>query len=389
MNLKAEFIQQLRNTFPGLQAKPLEELISDNLISPFSVELPSAVLEQAQKTVALLFSLREKKSYQAHYQSLIDEKGLQDPGNKSIMMSYDFHLDEQQNLRLIEVNTNAAFLALGHQMYAAKGHPLPISDFNLAEIGQNIRNELQLQGKSIPDRELRVAIIDEVPSQQRLFVEFLIYQELFTSFGWKSVIQDYRELFSSTAPDFIYNRYTDFFLTDSSSAPLRQGFLSKEICLSPNPYEYLLLADKQRMIDWLQPNFLESHGLSTEETRLLRTVLPLSFDLSPEKAEEAWAQRKKLFFKPKNAFGSKFSYRGASISRKPFEEMLKEDIIAQEFIPAPERTFITPEGPQNFKFDLRCYAYQGRLQLVLARIYQGQVTNLKTPYGGFATTLFR
>ncbi len=387
MTAKEDFIQQLRATFPGLQQKPLEDIVSENLISPFTVQLPASVLQQAQNIVSLLFSLREKGSYLEHYRSLIEEKGLRDPGNKSIMMSYDFHLDENQNLKLIEINTNAAFLVLGHQLYAMRGQPLPVADFSLAEVGDSIRTELRLQGKE-PAKNLKIAITDDTPSQQRLYVEFLAYHELFKSFGWDSRILDYRELFQDFQPEFIYNRYTDFFLTEPSSAPLRQKFLNRDVCLSPNPYEYLLLADKQRLIDWVQPGFLESQGFTGDELSLLRQCLPLSYDLCPEQADEIWAQRKKLFFKPKNAFGSKQSYKGSSISRKAFDEILSEGTIAQEYIAAPEQSFETPEGPQNFKFDLRCYAYQGRLQLVIARLYQGQVTNLRTPYGGFATILF-
>jgi len=37
-----------------------------------------------------------------------------------------------------------------------------------------------------------------------------------------------------------------------------------------------------------------------------------------------------------------------------------------------------------FKYDVRCYVYEGRVQLVIARLYQGQTTNFRTPGGGFA-----
>jgi len=388
MNTKSDFIQQLRSSFPALVQQPLEDLVAESLISPFAVELPQNLLHQAQKTVSALFSLRETPAYLSHYQNLITEKGLVDPGNKSIMMSYDFHVDENQNLKLIEINTNAAFLALGYEMYRMKQHALPVGDFSFQEVRESIETELRLNGKNVSP-SLKIAITDEEPQKQRLFVEFLVYNELFKSWGWDSRIQDYRELFQNFQPDFIYNRYTDFFLTEKSSALLREKFLKREVCLSPNPFEYLLLADKQRLIEWSTPGFLESLRVSGEPLSLIRSAVPKSYDVCPARADEVWAERKKLFFKPKNAFGSKQSYKGASISRKAFEDMLNSDMIAQEYVPAPEQTFTTPEGPQSFKYDLRCYAYQGRLQLIVARIYQGQVTNLRTPYGGFATVVFK
>ena len=39
---------------------------------------------------------------------------------------------------------------------------------------------------------------------------------------------------------------------------------------------------------------------------------------------------------------------------------------------------------QDLKLDLRNYVYRGEVQLVSARLYQGQTTNFRTPGGGFA-----
>ena len=39
---------------------------------------------------------------------------------------------------------------------------------------------------------------------------------------------------------------------------------------------------------------------------------------------------------------------------------------------------------QVLKFDLRDYVYDGQVQWVAARLYQGQTTNFLTPGGGFA-----
>ena len=298
------------------------------------------------------------------------------------MMSYDFHVDENQQIKLIEVNTNAAFLILGHQMYEAKKMPFPVGPFQPAEIGEMILEELRLQGKNL--QSPTVVITDENPTEQRMYIEFLVYQELFRSFGWKTEIRDFRKVFQDLDPDFIYNRHTDFFLERPESQVLRQKFLSQESCLSPNPFEYLLLADKQRMMDWRQPGFLEKMNLSAEAQKRILNAVPQAHDLTKANADMIWSHKKNYFVKPKNAFGSKQSYRAGSMSRKLFESLIDQDLIAQEYIPAGEQEFVTPEGPAKFKYDLRCYAYKGRVQNIIARIYQGQVTNLKTPYGGFA-----
>jgi hypothetical protein len=41
----------------------------------------------------------------------------------------------------------------------------------------------------------------------------------------------------------------------------------------------------------------------------------------------------------------------------------------------------------ELKVDIRCYAYAGEVQLVAARLWQGQTTNFRTPGGGFARVL--
>ena len=38
----------------------------------------------------------------------------------------------------------------------------------------------------------------------------------------------------------------------------------------------------------------------------------------------------------------------------------------------------------RLKMDIRAYVYAGSIQLLAARLYQGQTTNFRTPGGGFA-----
>lgn len=385
MSLKGQFISHLCGKHPTISREALDQLISPQLLSPFEINLPRSILSQAQDFVSACYELREKESYRDFLSPEIKERAVRDPGNKSILMSYDFHVDSEGSLKLIEINTNASFLALGSEMYHLRGLPLPVRDFTMDEIGENIRTELKLQGQS-GEGPIRMAIIDEDPPAQRLFAEFLVYQAYFQEWGFDCLISDYRDI---PEVQFIYNRFTDFYLSQTESQELRRKFLDRSVCLSPNPYEYLLLADKQRMIDWQSDRFWERiSDPGTLRERISRN-LPEARDLNPQSAEEIWAARKKFFIKPKRAFGSKQSYRGGSISRKAFDEILSQGFIAQEFVPAPERVFKTPEGDeQRFKFDLRFYAYQGRVQMAVARLYQGQVTNLRTPYGGFAPLVF-
>lgn len=376
MSVREILIQEIAKNFKALPPSVTEPLFSENLISPFHLELPKKILLQAQNFVQACFQMRESPDYLARFTHDIQLRGLIDPGNKSILMSYDFHLDAEENLKLIEVNTNAAFLAVADSLYRAVKIPQPVSDFKISEIKDNILQELRLHGKNTA--KPKIAIIDDNPQSQRLYVEFLLFNELFKSWGFDSGIFDYRE--TPLDADFVYNRTTDFYFEDASYKQLRENFLNKKICFSPNPFEYFVLADKQRMIDWQT-----DYNLARPE---MQSCLLKSMDLNTSTADEIWSQRKKFFFKPKQAFGSKQTYRGESISRKYFDEILDKNFIAQEFAPAPEKNFETPQGVQSYKYDLRFYAYQGRVQSAIARLYQGQVTNSKTPYGGFACVQF-
>ncbi len=381
LSLKNNFIQHLENTYPGLKAQPLDALVSDNLLCPFHVELPLSVLKQGQDFISACFELRGRKEYLDFLAPKAQAIGLKDPGNNGIMMSYDFHLDETGTLKLIEINTNAAFLGLGYHMYLARQKNLPVADFKIENIKDCILQELSLFGNPLKNPYL--VITDENPTEQRLFVEFLVYQELFKSWGWSTEIRDCRKALSEPRPDFIYNRYTDFYFENPLSNDLKKSFLTKSVCFSPHPYEYFLLADKERLTDW-SSGFLDTLSNFESQANIIKRHLLTSRPITPGNKDLIWSERKKLFFKPMQEHGSKGSFRGGNISKTTFENLILKRTVAQEYVVAPEVERPRPEGPEKFKYDLRFYAYQGELQLVLARLYQGQTTNLRTPGGGFA-----
>ncbi|MBX3040080.1 MAG: hypothetical protein KF789_05150 [Bdellovibrionaceae bacterium] len=391
MELRTGFVDHLKQHYPALSAILDErpELISENLLSPFHVTLPRSILPQIEAAVQSVQELRHRLSSEHNAQSGHD---FPNPGNQSTMMSLDFHLDEKDQLKLIEINTNAAFLIMGWEMYRFRGLQNPVQSFTperwKADLAEELKSNRDHFGKGPAPESPLVAISDDEPEQQRLFIEFLVAQEWIRSWGWQADIRDFKNVTSDPRPDVVYNRSTDFYLAQPQSSKARESFMSGETCFSPNPFEYSLLADKERMIEWSRPGFLESLGLSPESLQVLKDIVPVCVDLSRDTADELWARRKQLFFKAKREFGSKKAFRGASISRKVFDEMTGEDMLAQEFIPPREIEFPSPEGPIKLKYDLRCHFYQGRLEGVLARLYQGQVTNLKTPYGGFTPVVF-
>ena len=99
-----------------------------------------------------------------------------------------------------------------------------------------------------------------------------------------------------------------------------------------------------------------------------------------------------MFFKPKSSFGGKGVYKGASITTKVFDSFFGQHFLAQQLAPPAEIEIavetVKDNKPvkeiQKMKYDLRCYTYNQHLQLIIARVYQGQTTNLRTVGGGFA-----
>jgi hypothetical protein len=370
-SIRDQFLALVTQEYPALDRQRLSDLTSENLFSPFTVSLPEIVLQQATDFISKAYALRSTESYLQQHEAKMKTLGLKDPGNKAICMSYDFHWDGS-SLKLIEVNTNAAFLLMSHWLYRAHGIQSELQENIIPALKSSVLEEMKLFGRE--SKSPRIAIIDEAPQEQRLFIEFILFEEMFKSFSWPCETIDAKDLMPENF-DFIYNRTTDFYLTSGHLKNLRKAYFEKQACFSPNPFEYYLLADKQRMIEWSQSQLLPCLG----ENRTM----------SPENSEEIWTHRKKYFFKPMRSFGSKQSYRGGTVSRKMFDEIIHQGFIAQEFIPAPEMEFEAPEGKLSLKYDLRFYAYQDQLQGVIARLYQGQTTNLRTTHGGFAPVIFK
>ncbi|WP_292935735.1 hypothetical protein [Noviherbaspirillum sp.] len=322
-----------------------------------------------------------------------------DPGAKGVFFGYDFHVDES-GVGLIEINTNAGGAMLNAMLMRAQRaccgaveEMLPASDE--AEIfEQNIvamfRQEWTLSGHSRPLRS--IAIVDTQPGQQYLYPEFLLFQQLLEKHGMQAVIADPTELclrdgalwHDDTAIDLVYNRLTDFMLEEPSSAALRSAYLDNAAVLTPHPRAHALYADKRNLALLSDPTRLRELGVPEATRDILLATIPRTEIVTTEKAERLWSERRHLFFKPTAGFGGRAAYRGDKLTRRVWEEILAGDYVAQAIVAPGERVIDADEAPQTLKFDVRDYAYDGKVQWLAARLYQGQTTNFRTPGGGFA-----
>lgn len=386
--------QLARQRFPSLQETP--ELGWHFLISPLELPLAPAILQKAQAAVSAMYRLSRSKGYAEKLVDIAGVRHSQAP-NHSVLMAYDFHTNEQGDCFLVEINTNASGYLLSTAMLLAHQRENEATA-TLQSLRSSFENEARLFG--LADSEtLSFAIVDEDIPTQKMYPEFLMYRDWFHQQGWKAEICEAKSLKvengnlispKGTKINFVYNRLTDFYLENPTYSALHEAYEKRLACISPQPREYWLLADKQRLVQFSQPGFLEDTGASNEDILAIRRVLIPTFEKSAFGSnDEIWANRKSLFFKPRRSFGGKSVYRGESVSRKVFERLMLEDILIQKFQPAQRMPSDDPRSVlNNWKFDLRFYVYESQIQLVVARIYQGKVTNFSSSMGGFTFVQF-
>ncbi len=324
------------------------------------------------------------------------------PNAKGVFFGYDFHVHEDK-VGLIEVNTNAggamlnAILARAQHACCAVMDDIVHTTATVHAFEENIiamfQQEWQLAHANDPTRPLRtIAIVDDAPSAQYLYPEFLLFQQLFERFGIDAVIVAPQDLQWSEGKlwcadksiDLVYNRLTDFYLQDEQNAALRDAYLANAIVLTPHPQAHALYADKRNLAIWSDPVQLTAMGVDAQTQACLLANIPRTEPVSAEQADRLWAKRRQLFFKPNAGYGGRAAYRGDKLTKRVWAEILAGDYIAQEIVMPGERIAGTPDTPEAMKFDIRQYTYEGKVQWTAARMYQGQTTNFRTPGGGFA-----
>lgn len=326
-----------------------------------------------------------------------------DPGTLGVFFGYDFHLLGTVP-KLIEINTNAGGALLNTRLAGAQQSFSPeISDLSLVNDSiplvelnfvNMFRNEWRRQRY---DRPLRsIAIVDVDPQQQFLNLEFQLFKRLFQENGIITVVADPAELeFRNNALwhhnlkiDLVYNRLTDFSLSDPSSAAIREAYLNSDVVLTPHPQAHAMYADKRNLTLLSDDGLLNSWGVPDSIRATLRSGIPKTVLVTSENCQKLWSERRRLFFKPSAGYGSKAAYRGDKLTRRVWQEILAGDYIAQEFVPPSQRRVQVDGKSVVLKVDLRNFVYNGHVQLLAARMYQGQTTNLRTAGGGF-TAVFK
>jgi len=321
-----------------------------------------------------------------------------DPGNRGVFLGYDFHLTPG-GPQLIEINTNAGGGMLNAALLRAARACCPEVE-TLAPAGGKVRIEDAFLDMFRAEWRLArgdaplggVAIVDESPETQYLYPEFLLFQDLFRRAGWQAVIVDPSHLefrdgglhAGELRIDLVYNRLTDFDFSTPAAAALRAAYLARGVVVTPHPRAHALYADKRNLALLADGDALRAFGVDEATRRVLAAGIPRTEIVTADNAARLWTERKKLFFKPMTGFGSRGAYRGDKLTKRVWDEIVAGDYVAQAYMPPSERIIGDPAAPIALKADIRNYVYDGRVQLVAARLYQGQTTNFRTPGGGFA-----
>jgi hypothetical protein len=322
-----------------------------------------------------------------------------DPGAAGAFIGYDFHL-APEGPRLIEINTNAGGALLNAMLARAQraccreieswmSGPVPDADIERT-LFDMFAAEWRRAGRAGLPR--RVAIVDDAPQAQFMYPEFLLFARLFERFGVEAAVLAPDSLAfhggmlrdAGSPVDLVYNRLTDFYFDEPSHAALRAAYLANAAVITPHPRAHALYADKRNLSLLGSPALLRAWGAAEADIRCLEAGIPRTEIVSAANAGRLWGERRRLFFKPAAGHGSRAAYRGDKITRRVWEEIVGGRYVAQALVPPSERR-IAPETA--LKVDVRNYVYDGRVQLLAARLYQGQTTNMRTAGGGFAPVL--
>jgi hypothetical protein len=192
----------------------------------------------------------------------------------------------------------------------------------------------------------------------------------------------------SMAVNLVYNRLTDFLLEHAQVSAIRDAYLANAVVLTPHPQAHALYADKRNLALLTDPAELKAMQVPENIQQILLQGIPRTEVVELAHADRLWSERKRLFFKPASGYGSKAAWRGDKITKRVWSVILAGDYVAQSIIPPAERLAQGDVAPLVFKYDLRNYVYDGSVQWVAARLYQGQTTNFRTPGGGFAPVYY-
>lgn len=371
-----------------------------HLLSTTAAFISAGDLHRIEEVVAALERVVALPRYREAALARAPEIARREFGPRGVFLGIDFHLSAA-GPRLIEINTNAGGALINAALARAQAAccsgldgddfsaPTDVRRFEQDVLGM-FHDEWRLQRGDAP--LARVAIVDDRPEEQYLYPEFRLFQRLFERHGIQAAIVDapalqYSDgrLRDTAGPiDLVYNRLTDFYFDDPAHAALLAAYRAGDVVVTPHPRAHALYADKRNLLLLSDAQALDELGVAAVDRALLLAHVPKTELVTGASADRLWSERRGYFFKPAAGYGSKAAYRGDKLTKRVWNEVLAGQYVAQALVPPSERVLARDGARDELKLDIRAYAYAGRVQLLAARLYQGQTTNFRTPGGGFA-----
>jgi hypothetical protein len=388
--------------------KALRQQLADDLLYRMLIEerphqfaeslvfVAESTIRRQRDIIAAIESVIAMPAYQQRVLAYAPEAAQFIPKAHGVFFGYDFHLSPRGS-QLIEINSDAGGALLNAILVRAQTACYEPGAINVTVAANPEQlfmtmfvEEWHAERGQQPLHS--IAIVDENPQAQFMLPEFLLFKKLFEQNHINTVICDPSELdyrdgmlwHGDMAIDLVYNRLTDFGLEAESLNLLRQAYLDKAVVITPHPRAHALYADKRNLAILTDETALLDIGVAAETRALLLEGIAHTTCVHKDDAERLWANRKQLFFKPAKGYGSKAVYRGESITKRVFSEILQGNYAAQTLVRPTEQQLKVENEMIDLKLDLRQYVYKGQTQLTSARLYQGQTTNFRTPGSGFA-----
>jgi hypothetical protein len=324
------------------------------------------------------------------------------------VLGFDFHLGGTVP-QLIEINTNPGGLLVSLELAKAATASCdclqaPLStlasaslalDQLPARIAEMFREEFRLARGSASTLRT-VAIVDDDPEAQYLYPEFVLYRNLLERAELRVLIVDPADLeitgnglsCRGERIDLVYNRVTDFYLGEKRHAALHEAYERDLAVITPHPAAHAQWADKRLLAGLRDESLLAAAGLDANEQLTVLETIPPTELVDPSQADDLWARRKGLFFKPVDRYAGRAAYRGDKLTRSTFDHILAHRYVAQAIAPTSFRRMCSVQGEESdLRVDVRNWAMHGETWLRAARLYRGQTTNFRTAGGGFAPVL--
>ena len=370
-----------------------------HLFSSSAVFVSQAHARRMAEIIAAVEGVCALPAYREHVLAWAPSSAAFDPGTPGVFLGYDFHLGPD-GPQLIEINTNAGgallntLLARTQRACCKEMEDMVVGPVELETLEQTFFQMFMQEWNTLhAGRPLRaIAIVDDAPREQYLYPEFLLFQQMFRRRGVECVIADASELhlcddalrYRDLNIDLVYNRLTDFSLSEPAHATLLDAYLHRQVVLTPHPLAHALYADKRNLVALTDADLLDTWRVPPAAIATLLAGIPRTRIVEPAHTDALWAQRKQLFFKPAAGYASKAAYRGDKLTQRVWKDILQGQYVAQALVAPSQRRLRVAGAAVDLKLDIRNYVYAGHIQLLASRLYQGQTTNFRTPGGGFA-----